>query len=82
VFDEEFAEIDFAKTRHIEGVALDFYSRAIHCDLFDDRAKKDSFQIRRLEDVTRAEGVLRYFPEIAAFLKGLFRGFIGEQVLE
>src|SRR5256885_749997 len=77
VFDEEFAEKYFAEARHIKRVAVHFDAGAIRFDTFDDRAKENSVYVRRLEDVTGTERVLGYFPEIAAFLEGRFRSFLG-----
>ena len=77
VFDEEFAEKDFAEAGHVKRVAVHFDTGAIRFDTFDDRAKENSVYVRRLEDVIRAERVLGYFPEIAAFLEGRFRSFVG-----
>ena len=77
VFDEEFAEKDFAKAGHIQRVAVHFDTGAIRFDTFDDRAKENSVYVRRLQDIIRAERVLGYFPEIAALLEGQFRGFVG-----
>jgi hypothetical protein len=80
--DEEFAEEYFAETGHVKRMTVNFDTRAIRFDTFDDRAKENSVYVRRLEDVIRAERVLGYCPEIAAFLKGLFCGLEGQQVVK
>ena len=67
---------------HVQRVAFHFYARAIDSDFLHDRAKKNSFYIRRLESGPCVQGILGYFPEISAFRKGLFCGLEGEEVLE
>ena len=57
--------------------AVHFDTGAIRFDTFDDRAKENSVYVRRLQDIIRAERVLGYFPEIAAFFEGRSRSFVG-----
>ena len=75
--DEELAEKYFAEARHVKRMAAHFDAGAIRFDTFDDRAKENSVYVGRLEDVIGAERILGYFPEIAAFLEGRFRSFVG-----